>query len=866
MFRKKIKLKRFLIIVSLSLVIFILFIVSSLLYYSSKNYIEEKMDSINMTKMNQAASDIEDVFRQVEKIATYIKNNKQLMNYIETCEDENVNIVEKVRANNNISIFLANIINSNPNIKSINIVTKKHSYNKGGYILGSVLEASLSEQYIGEIKFNYPQEIIYVKDIDNNDSNIIESLDNKLYYSFSISDISRVYGNVYIFLENDFLVRNLNDIENIALLDSSLKTVYIGSLFKDININIDDIKNFMLINNISKKFLLTDNKIEIYFKELGYNDWLLLYLVDMNEYVKKFKTLLKFTIVSFLLSFSASLLFSGYISSHILNPLSALTKLIKDYRLGKTEHFYFDASKKVRLSFREKIFYYFIATILIPIFIFSIIFYYQSRNIISEQITRSYLTVFNKTADNIINYLERKYSIMRSIIYDPLLQSYLTGENEEVTVESIYEIFLGSSYLGLDRDYINIYDIGGNLLISNKFPNKTSTTAMNSEKVIMDSKKATCNYRKDDLSRFVISLDSPIICITGINSSKNIGFARIDIDYVYMEELFSELKTSSSNTFLLDSSKNIVLGNEQTFSIEEIRNTFSDISGSKLINIGNQKYLCYFKKMGNLPWFLVSLYSYLDITRQSSFVFMSNVYIFIIILLLVAVLSYYISISLLKPVNTINRLFGSLDIGDLDKRVSENYFIDEINDIGINFNKMVERIENLIDELMVSNTKRNQLEMEKKNAEIIALQAQINPHFLCNTLDTTIYMIKEGYKDNAITMIKSLSNLFRYGLSRSEIIIDIREEIEYAKSYTNIVSLRFKNRITFQWKVDKKILDYKTIKLILQPIIENAIYHGISKVEHHGIIEISCIDAGENIQFKVKDNGSGISESNLALL
>ena len=75
MFRKKIKLKGFLIIVSLSLVIFILFIVSSLLYYSSKNYIEEKMDSINMTKMNQAASDIEDVFRQVEKIATYIKNN-----------------------------------------------------------------------------------------------------------------------------------------------------------------------------------------------------------------------------------------------------------------------------------------------------------------------------------------------------------------------------------------------------------------------------------------------------------------------------------------------------------------------------------------------------------------------------------------------------------------------------------------------------------------------------------------------------------------------------------------------------------------------------------------------------------------------
>ena len=87
MFRKKIKLKRFLLIVSLSLVIFILFIVSSLLYYSSKNYIEEKMDSINMTKMNQAASDIEDVFRQVEKIATYIKNNKQLINNIETCED-----------------------------------------------------------------------------------------------------------------------------------------------------------------------------------------------------------------------------------------------------------------------------------------------------------------------------------------------------------------------------------------------------------------------------------------------------------------------------------------------------------------------------------------------------------------------------------------------------------------------------------------------------------------------------------------------------------------------------------------------------------------------------------------------------------
>ena len=127
-------------------------------------------------------------------------------------------------------------------------------------------------------------------------------------------------------------------------------------------------------------------------------------------------------------------------------------------------------------------------------------------------------------------------------------------------------------------------------------------------------------------------------------------------------------------------------------------------------------------------------------------------------------------------------------------------------------------------------------------------------------------MVKEGYKDNAIAMIKALSNLFRYGLSRGEIIISIREEIEYAKSYANIINLRYKNKIEFKWNIDEKILDYKTVKLILQPVIENSIYHGVNKVERHGVIEISCVNAGENIEYRVKDNGAGISEDALQLL
>ena len=127
-------------------------------------------------------------------------------------------------------------------------------------------------------------------------------------------------------------------------------------------------------------------------------------------------------------------------------------------------------------------------------------------------------------------------------------------------------------------------------------------------------------------------------------------------------------------------------------------------------------------------------------------------------------------------------------------------------------------------------------------------------------------MIKNDHKEQAVQMIISLSSLFRFGISRGENIIDIQEELKYVKAYVNIINIRHNHMIRFIWQIDDALLTYKTLKLTLQPIIENAIHHGIFDKSEGAMIIVACKDAGEHIQFKVTDNGKGIPEAELAEL
>lgn len=175
----------------------------------------------------------------------------------------------------------------------------------------------------------------------------------------------------------------------------------------------------------------------------------------------------------------------------------------------------------------------------------------------------------------------------------------------------------------------------------------------------------------------------------------------------------------------------------------------------------------------------------------------------------------------------------------------------EVQELSDSFEHMVLRIQELM-------TTVREEEVNLRKTELKALQAQINPHFLYNTLDSIAWMCEQGRNADAVKMVHALARLFRISISRGHELIPIRSELQHAESYLQIQSHRYKNQFSYSFDVQEECLDYLCNKITLQPIIENAIYHGINGLVDEGEIRISCRADGDDILFTVEDNGTGM--------
>lgn len=206
-----------------------------------------------------------------------------------------------------------------------------------------------------------------------------------------------------------------------------------------------------------------------------------------------------------------------------------------------------------------------------------------------------------------------------------------------------------------------------------------------------------------------------------------------------------------------------------------------------------------------------------------------------------------------KPANDLAKAMQKFE-NDTDKFVFEPIEgTAEITSLTESFEHMVLQIQELVEKV-------RQEEISLRKTELKALQAQINPHFLYNTLDAIAWMCEEERHKDAVEMVNALARLFRISISRGHELISIEKEIEHAKSYLKIQNFRYKNQFTYDFEVDDTCLSYLCNKITLQPIIENAIYHGIDRMVDEGRIEIRIFQDHEKIVFEVEDNGVGMTE------
>lgn len=270
------------------------------------------------------------------------------------------------------------------------------------------------------------------------------------------------------------------------------------------------------------------------------------------------------------------------------------------------------------------------------------------------------------------------------------------------------------------------------------------------------------------------------------------------------------------------------------------------------------------KTVGYTGWKIVSVTPVselaLDMGQMRNYLLM----VAFIILVLIVFGNYFISYVVTDPIRKLEESIAYLEEGVANDDVmnEEDIFIGgshEIRHLGRTIKSMIRQMKKLTDDMV-----REQ--KAKRKSELDALQSQINPHFLYNTLDSVVWMIEgERYKD-AISMVTALAQLFRISLSKGNNIITIHDEIIHARNYLNIQKVRYKNKFTATIDVDPAIENCATIKLIVQPLLENAIYYGVEHMDGEGEITLRGYEKDGDVFISVSDNGMGIPEETLSTL
>ena len=330
----------------------------------------------------------------------------------------------------------------------------------------------------------------------------------------------------------------------------------------------------------------------------------------------------------------------------------------------------------------------------------------------------------------------------------------------------------------------------------------------------------------------------------------------VDVNFRLIEQLCSQVQLGRRGyVFIMDSNGNIVYHPQQQMLYlgvkqEAIAEVMPLADGSHQIGYNGQDLSASIYSLGESGWRLVGI-SYLDdiVTAADDM----RMLILILVLLgtfLVFLISVQLAAFMTRPLQRLQRRMKEVEAGALNT-VAEEGGAYEIKQLAGSFNTMISQLQNLMNQIIDDHTKLRKSEMK-------ALQAQINPHFLYNTLDSIVWLAEDGDNQSVVTMVSALARFFRLSISGGHDLITIADELRHAENYLIIQSIRYKDRFDYKFDADETALKCKTVKIVLQPILENAIHHGIEKSVDHGHIKIEVRDHGDQILMRVSDNGLGM--------
>lgn len=501
--------------------------------------------------------------------------------------------------------------------------------------------------------------------------------------------------------------------------------------------------------------------------------------------------------------------------------------------------------------------------IAVPILIIVVLLlYYQFSANMQEVIIKENMQLVHQVSLNVSGYLRNMMSISDSIYYGTIKNKdirtesfanemsllYTSNKDTLVSIACFSENgkIIDATPLRAMRKYAEVTEQEWFLKASNNIEN-LHFSAPHVQNLFNDS-----NYRY----YWVISLSRSIQLKEG-NTSRR-GILLVDMNYSGIEQIFTQMTSRLSGyIYLISNDGEIIYHPQQNLIYSNlyqennlVASQYSDGHHEEIFE--KEKRQVIVKSVGYTGWKIISVIPNAEFALSIEQMRLFAIMIIGAAFLLLATINSFVSSRIATPLKRLEQSVKDLEHGNLNLNIYQGGSY-EVAHLGRTIKAVVSQVRQLMEDIVFE-------QQEKRKSELDALQAQINPHFLYNTLDSIVWMIEDGRYEEAISMIKVFSSLFRLSLSKGNISISIEDELQHAENYLYIQKIRYTNSFVVEKDIDPGIYAYHTIKLVVQPLLENAIYHAMEAMPGDGIITIRGYFEQDTIVLEVRDNGMGMPQ------
>lgn len=520
---------------------------------------------------------------------------------------------------------------------------------------------------------------------------------------------------------------------------------------------------------------------------------------------------------------------------------------------------FFKRSKSIRYT----IFTYFTVSALVAILLMGGSLYMQMSAGLSAAIEEENQSLVNQLNRSLDSYLRTVMKLSDSLYYGVIKNADLanTSVNSEFTLlydnnkDSVENIAL------ISKEGELLEAVPASRLNQNFDITKESwfeSTLKKTENIHFDDPQVQHLFDSNENQyRWVLPLSRAVEITQG--SSTTQGILLINLRYDSLEQLFDNVSLGNGGYVYLINSDGELIYHPKIQLIDSgiyDENNMAAVTyrdGSHKETFGNKNRMVTVKSVGYTGWKIVGVTPDGGITLNSIKAKLFIMFLIAFILFILTIINAYISSKITDPIKELERSVGELEAGVLDAPIYTGGSY-EIKHLGTSIQKMADQIKVLMNDIVVEHE-------SKRKSEFNTLQSQINPHFLYNTLDIIVWMIENERQSEAVKAVTALARFFRISLSKGKSIIRVTDELEHVRNYLMIQEMRYKNRFTYSITVGEDVAELASLKLMLQPLVENAIYHGMEFMDGDGEIDISAYREGNDLCFKVKDNGLGMTEN-----